>query len=96
MTVKYYLHNLLESLIPWLFYLLFNYKTPPSSLFVFITSIHVLLYPYSKSTIRYLLKRTTKTDKEPWYLYNILYISYIAMAIPIGLPSLIYYIFKKS
>ncbi|EFJ8463301.1 Cki family colicin immunity protein, partial [Escherichia coli] len=33
MTVKYYLHNLLESLIPWLFYLLFNYKTPPSSLF---------------------------------------------------------------
>ncbi|EFE1845156.1 TPA: Cki family colicin immunity protein, partial [Escherichia coli] len=59
MTVKYYLHNLLESLIPWLFYLLFNYKTPPSSLFIFITSIHVLLYPYSKSTIRYLLKKTT-------------------------------------
>nr|WP_158666934.1 Cki family colicin immunity protein [Escherichia coli] len=27
MTVKYYLHNLLESLIPWLFYLLLNYKT---------------------------------------------------------------------
>ncbi|HHY7199449.1 TPA: Cki family colicin immunity protein [Escherichia coli] len=46
--------------------------------------------------MRYLLKKTTKTDKEPWYLYNILYISYIAMAIPIGLPSLIYYIFKKS
>ncbi|EJO0675007.1 colicin 10 immunity protein, partial [Escherichia coli] len=51
MTVKYYLHNLLESLIPWLFYLLLNYKTPPFSLFIFIASIHVLLYPYSKLTI---------------------------------------------
>ncbi|HAU9037017.1 TPA: colicin 10 immunity protein [Escherichia coli] len=96
MTVKYYLHNLLESLIPWLFYLLLNYKTPPFSLFIFIASIHILLYPYSKLTIFSFIQNTTKMKKEPWYSYNLFYFLYLAMAIPVGLPSFIYYSLKRN
>ncbi|EET4318804.1 colicin K immunity protein, partial [Escherichia coli O4] len=51
MYLKYYLYNLPESLIPWILILIFNDNDNTPLLFIFISSIHVLLYPYSKLTI---------------------------------------------
>ncbi|MCV5290316.1 colicin K immunity protein, partial [Escherichia coli] len=67
MHLKYYLHNLPESLIPWILILIFNDNDNTPLFFIFISSIHVLLYPYSKLTISRYIKETTKLKKEPWY-----------------------------
>ncbi|EFE1456511.1 Cki family colicin immunity protein, partial [Escherichia coli] len=47
MHLKCYLHNLPESLIPWILILIFNDTDNTPLLFIFISSIYVLLYPYS-------------------------------------------------
>ncbi|HFS2624995.1 TPA: Cki family colicin immunity protein [Escherichia coli] len=95
MYLKYYLHNLPESLLPWLLYLTLNYNNDISLAFIFFASIHVLLYPYSKLTIFSFIQKTTNIKKEPWHSYNLFYLLYLAMAIPIGLPSFIYYTLKR-
>ncbi|EIG5646544.1 TPA: colicin 10 immunity protein, partial [Klebsiella pneumoniae] len=42
------------------------------------------------------IQNTTKMKKEPWYSYNLFYFLYLAMAIPVGLPSFIYYSLKRN
>ena len=64
--------------------------------FIFISSIHVLLYPYSKLTISRYIKENTKLKKEPWYLCKLSALFYLLMAIPVGLPSFIYYTLKRN
>ncbi|HBB2068130.1 TPA: colicin K immunity protein, partial [Escherichia coli] len=63
MHLKYYLHNLPESLIPWILILIFNDTDNTPLLFIFISSIYVLLYPYSKLTISRYIKENTKLKK---------------------------------
>lgn len=63
MHLKYYLHNLPESLIPWILILIFNDNDNTPLLFIFISSIHVLLYPYSKLTISRYIKENTKLKR---------------------------------
>nr|EEC8266513.1 Cki family colicin immunity protein [Escherichia coli] len=65
MHLKYYLHNLPESLIPWILILIFNDTDNTPLLFIFISSIYVLLYPYSKLTISRYIKENTKLKKSP-------------------------------
>ncbi|EHP0979830.1 colicin K immunity protein [Escherichia coli] len=96
MHLKYYLHNLPESLIPWILILIFNDNDNTPLLFIFISSIHVLLYPYSKLTISRYIKENTKLKKEPWYLCKLSALFYLLMAIPVGLPSFIYYSLKRN
>ncbi|HEA8538509.1 TPA: colicin K immunity protein [Escherichia coli] len=96
MHLKYYLHNLPESLIPWILILIFNDTDNTPLLFIFISSIYVLLYPYSKLTISRYIKENTKLKKETWYLCKLSALFYLLMAIPVGLPSFIYYSLKRK
>ncbi|HIB4915590.1 TPA: colicin K immunity protein [Escherichia coli] len=96
MHLKYHLHNLPESLIPWILILIFNDTDNTPLLFIFISSIYVLLYPYSKLTISRYIKENTKLKKEPWYLCKLSALFYLLMAIPVGLPSFIYYSLKRK
>ncbi|WP_073614089.1 colicin K immunity protein [Escherichia coli] len=96
MHLKYYLHNLPESLIPWILILIFNDTDNTPLLFIFISSIYVLLYPYSKLTISRYIKENTKLKKESWYLCKLSALFYLLMAIPVGLPSFIYYSLKRK
>ncbi|EES8617527.1 colicin K immunity protein, partial [Escherichia coli] len=41
-------------------------------------------------------KENTKLKKEPWYLCKLSALFYLLMAIPVGLPSFIYYSLKRK